>query len=522
MKVLVWNCQGLGNPLTVSQLRRLVSLHSPPLIFFSETKNTRDRVDHLCVLLGSYEVFKVPSVGRSGGLALLFSKEWQISIIDFFEFQITCKVVGGKGDRPWFFTGVYGSCKDKERAFQWRYLHSLMYQLGPQWILMGDFNVVLHKDEKRGGRIKQGWMLKEFRFFLEDCKLVDLYFKGSPFTWRNNRDSVQGSDHNAILLCLNNSISHSKRNFYFDARWVKDEGFKPVIEKTWDVSFPGPPLQEQELGQAWREEELYWLQKSRIAWLHHRDKNTNFHRKTKIRRRKNEFFGIEDHRGQWQDSKDDIRRVAKDYFQNLFTALPSQDDFLFWELVQSKVSSEMNRELLQEGTAEELFSALDCMGPFKSPGPDGFTPLFFQSNWAILKGALVQAFNSFLQGHPFPAELNSTLLVFIPKVPHPTSMQNFRPIALCNVSYKIFSKALANRLEPFLPCLINDAQSAFVPNRLIHDNIFLAHDLMHVLKSKKYGDSHLMALKLDMAKAYDRVSWSFLRQFMLWLGFDQQ
>ncbi|XP_059663811.1 uncharacterized protein LOC132309531 [Cornus florida] len=131
-------------------------------------------------------------------------------------------------------------------------------------------------------------------------------------------------------------------------------------------------------------------------------------------------------------------------------------------------------------------------------------------NWAVLRVDLVKGFNSFLEGSFFPIGLNSTNLVLIPKVSHPTSMMDFCPIALCNVAYKIFSKALSNRQKPFLPLLISESQSAFVPNRLIHDNIVIAHDLLHVLKSKKHGDSCSMAVKLDMAKAYGRLTSNLL------------
>ena len=71
--------------------------------------------------------------------------------------------------------------------------------------------------------------------------------------------------------------------------------------------------------------------------------------------------------------------------------------------------------------------------------------------------------------------------------------------------YKIISKAIANRLKPFLNSIVSEAQSAFTADRLITDNILIAFESLHYMKTQILGREGFMALKLDMSKAYDRV-----------------
>ena len=93
---------------------------------------------------------------------------------------------------------------------------------------------------------------------------------------------------------------------------------------------------------------------------------------------------------------------------------------------------------------------------------------------------------------------------------------------MCNVVYKIASKVLSNRLKIILPEVISSNQSAFVPRRMVTDNVLLAYELTHFLQTKSSSRDSYAAVKLYMSKAYDRVEWSFLRRMMLKLGFSEQ
>jgi len=128
----------------------------------------------------------------------------------------------------------------------------------------------------------------------------------------------------------------------------------------------------------------------------------------------------------------------------------------------------------------------------------------------------------YLNNEVFDPGINSTFITLIPKKASPSSVSDFCPISLCNVSYKLIAKVLANRLKKVLPVIISPAQSAFVPGRLITDNVLVAYEALHSMATRMRGRKGYMAAKLDMSKAYDRVEWSFLESMMRSLGFMER
>lgn len=117
--------------------------------------------------------------------------------------------------------------------------------------------------------------------------------------------------------------------------------------------------------------------------------------------------------------------------------------------------------------------------------------------------------------------MNKTLLVLIPKIQNPERVNQFRPISLCSVAYKILTITIVNRLRPFMKKLISQNLSSFIPGRDIAGNIIVAQEVIHSLKgfrSRKKG----MVLKIDLVKAYDRISWDFLRDTLLLAGFPKE
>jgi hypothetical protein len=80
-----------------------------------------------------------------------------------------------------------------------------------------------------------------------------------------------------------------------------------------------------------------------------------------------------------------------------------------------------------------------------------------------------------------PPYLNRMNIALIPKIKNPVSITDFRPISLCNVIYKMISRMLANILKRILPHIISPTQSAFIPRRLINDNVLAAYETLHTM-----------------------------------------
>ncbi|KAL0415513.1 UNVERIFIED_CONTAM: hypothetical protein Slati_3383200 [Sesamum latifolium] len=190
--------------------------------------------------------------------------------------------------------------------------------------------------------------------------------------------------------------------------------------------------------------------------------------------------------------------------------------------LQPCVDAEMNQSLAEPFTEAEVKRALFGMYPLKSPGPNGMPPLFFQKFWSIVGNDVCLAVLRILNDHVLLHKFNYTHIVLIHKCDSPETVAQLSPISLCNIIVKIASKCVANRLKPLLDSIISQSQSAFIPGRLITDNVLLAFELNNFLKISTRSLQAYVALKLDMSKAYDRVEWAFLRRVLLRLGFQHR
>ncbi|GJT33305.1 RNA-directed DNA polymerase, eukaryota, reverse transcriptase zinc-binding domain protein [Tanacetum coccineum] len=116
-------------------------------------------------------------------------------------------------------------------------------------------------------------------------------------------------------------------------------------------------------------------------------------------------------------------------------------------------------------------------------------------------------------------EVNATLIALVPKIDTPNKVSDFRPMACCNIIYKCISKILTNRIKEGLSKVVSLNQRAFIPGRHIQDNILITQELLKGY-NKKNG-AKICAMKIDIQKAYDTISWEFLKEIMLLVRFHE-
>ena len=145
----------------------------------------------------------------------------------------------------------------------------------------------------------------------------------------------------------------------------------------------------------------------------------------------------------------------------------------------------------------------------KAPGPDGFPAEFYQNFWEVIKTDLLQLFACLHVGQLELFRLNFGEKILLPKVNEAERIQQFRPICLLNVSFKIFTKVATIRLNSVADHVLRPSQTAFMQGHNILDGVTILHETVHELHRKKLNG---VILKIDFEKAYDKVNWSFLQQ----------
>jgi hypothetical protein len=275
------------------------------------------------------------------------------------------------------------------------------------------------------------------------------------------------------------------------------------------------------LMQLLREEELKWFQRAKSTEILEGDNNTRYfqlvangkHRKTRI-------FPLEQEEGVIE-GEENLKRYITKYYKVLFGP-HIKNNFSMDENRKDdipQVSGLENELLTAKFTEGEVREAIFQMKHNKAPGPDGFPAEFYQVFWSLIKDDLMAMFHDFHQGKLPLFSLNFGILTLVPKLKEVKMIQQYRPICMLNVSFKIFTKVLANRLKVVANKVITPTQTAFLPGRNIMEGVVILHETIHELHRKKTSG---VILKLDFEKAYDKVNLSFLQQALRMKGFSPE
>jgi hypothetical protein len=259
----------------------------------------------------------------------------------------------------------------------------------------------------------------------------------------------------------------------------------------------------QKLNHLLVQQDMYWRQRAKTHWYRDGDLNTKFfHAAATFRKKVNKILSLETHEGVHVTDDSGMLSIAKNYFEELFEGHDSIRSPVI-NLLNHVVDNEDNALLTAPFCREVFKEALFSMQPDKCPGLDGFNPGFYQHFWSVCSEDIFNECCQWMNEGQFSPSLNSTNVALIPKGTEQKTMKDWRPIALCNVLYKLLSKVLANCLKQILHKCIADSQSAFVPGRSILDNALVAIELVHYMKTKTKGKDKSVALKLDISKACD-------------------
>jgi hypothetical protein len=213
--------------------------------------------------------------------------------------------------------------------------------------------------------------------------------------------------------------------------------------------------------------------------------------------------------------------VATDYYKDLFKWEARPDIRLDQDFFTSeeKVTSEENDSLDCRFTLDEIREAVFGSYADGAPGPDGLSFMFYLHFWDIIKFDLLEMFDDWFENRLDIYRLNFSMTNLIPKEEDGISMKKFRPISLCNCSFKIFTKAITNRYARIMNRLISQCQFAFVRGRFILESVVTAHEVIHEIHSKKEQG---LIFKIDYEKAYDMVNLDFLYEVLSFRGFSDK
>jgi len=265
-------------------------------------------------------------------------------------------------------------------------------------------------------------------------------------------------------------------------------------------------------------EETFWHQKSKVNWHSQGDRNTAyFHRIAKIKNATNLITSLSTGDDLLTDSNDIYEHIVN-HFTHLFNSNTNFiENGMVEDVIPSLITERINNILISVPTEDEIYQAIFSLNKDSAPGPDGFGALFFQTFWDVVKTDISNAVLQFFKTGWILPNFNSNNIVLIPKTNHAGTVSDYRPIAIANFKFKIISKILADRLSVFMPSIISTQQRGFIKGRSIKDCICLTSEAINVLNKKSFGGN--LALKIDIAKAFDTLDWRFLLRVLKCFGF---
>ncbi|OMO78705.1 reverse transcriptase [Corchorus capsularis] len=407
----------------------------------------------------------------------------QVDFIDSCAQCITCKVTSyGK---QFYVSAVYGANFEIERKDLWNHLLHLSGVIDhAPWLVARDFNIIFTLEESSdyNGSQLPGSDVLAFTKCISQLDLVDHIYTGPLFTWWNKRE--EGS----IFMKLDRALVNIDWFFNF---WSEHDDFLAIVAQSWSQTVSGrnPMIK------------LFRKLKRLKIVLRQFNKDKFGQLSNHVHSKREEIAQLQNSILQYASPQLIVDMKVKELELKELSIAEEK-------ILQDTVPEEMKQTLVAPITPDEIQKTLFSMSSDKAPGPDGFNAHFFKTAWSVVKQDVIETILHFFNTCDLLPAFNSTAITRVPKVPNPSYITEFRPIACCIIIYRCITKILANRMQPCLPFLIADNQYAFIKGRKLVDNVLLAQEI--VCGYNRSNISPRCALKIDLRKAFDSVDWSFL------------
>jgi exonuclease III len=273
MKLVAWNYRGLGNRPTVRGLLDLQKSEGADILFLSEIKLDKRRIEHFRWRLGLTNMLDQKG-DEKRGVVVFWRRGIDVSLRGLSQYYIDVDVKEEDGF-AWRFTRVYGEAQSEPEHWTWQQLMALHVDPTLPWLCVGDFSEILFSHEKEGGRQRSQQCMDMFRQALEHFHLRDLGYEGDPFTWRNNNHVAEDyirerldravandqwhtrfptvkvvngdprhSDHWPLIITTerqpHGGCIRRASGFRFEAGRLKEEQCAVVVEEAWKMAMEEP------------------------------------------------------------------------------------------------------------------------------------------------------------------------------------------------------------------------------------------------------------------------------------------
>ena len=191
----------------IPKIKFLVRYYKSDILFLCETIVQVNKIEEFRYLLGYDSCFAPVRNSRGGGIALFWRNMVNCSIVNYLANHISAKIEEvNRG--AWMFTGFYGFPEIGRRRDSWNFICGLARQTSLPWCLMGDFNDILHADEKKGMATRPNWLIRGFRKAVQDAGLIDVHMEGYPFTWFKSLDTTHAVEEKLDRALVTNFWMH--------------------------------------------------------------------------------------------------------------------------------------------------------------------------------------------------------------------------------------------------------------------------------------------------------------------------